>query len=185
MRPTAGEGTPHGMRSALAAVLRMALGACALAVLAACGSSKTPESPVTHQKAAQAAGRESGSASHADLVAAVSSGKEGVPVQVQFELRQRPEVGRPAELDVEITPTAPLGRLLTSFHAEDGLTIQDGGAAKESDRPEPGVPLSQTLTIVPQRDGIFYVSTTVLVDSGAESVARTFTIPVIAGAGAS
>ncbi len=119
------------------------------------------------------------------MVAAVSGDKAGVPVEVRFALRQRPEVGQPVELDVEVTPTAPLGRLVTSFRAGDGLTIQDGGGTSESDRPVPGMPLSRALKIVARRDGIFYVNATVLVDAGADSVARTFTIPVIAGAGAS
>jgi hypothetical protein len=118
------------------------------------------------------------------FVAAVGGDKSAVPVEVRFELHQRPEIGKPVELDIQVTPTAPLGRLVTSFHAEDGLAIEEGGSASETDRPAPGVPLSRALTIVAQRDGIFYVSATVLVDLGADSVARTFTIPVIAGAGA-
>ncbi|HEY2590047.1 MAG TPA: hypothetical protein VGI35_00545, partial [Steroidobacteraceae bacterium] len=122
---------------------------------------------------------------YADFVAAVAGDRGAVPVEVRFELRGRPEVGKPVELDIQVTPTAPLGRLVTSFHAEDGLSIEQGGAASETDRPTPGTPLSRALTIVAQHDGIFYVSATVLVDLGADSVARTFTIPVIAGAGQS
>jgi hypothetical protein len=121
----------------------------------------------------------------ADFVAAVAGDKSAVPVEVRFELHGRPEIGKPVELDIQVTPTAPLGRVVTSFHAEDGLDIEQGGAASETDRPTPGVPLSRALTIVAQHDGIFYVSATVLVDLGADSVARTFTIPVIAGAGQS
>ncbi|HXS27031.1 MAG TPA: hypothetical protein VN730_05120 [Steroidobacteraceae bacterium] len=177
-----------------------ALAACivACALLAACGS---PSSPTSAQRAAsslahlKAIGIKRSSAAHktakpaapgsADLVAAIAGDKSPVPVEVRYALRQRPEVGKPVELDVEVTPTGPLGRLVTSFHVEDGLSIENGGAASETDRPAPGVPLSRALTIVAQRDGIFYVSATVLVDAGADSVARTFTIPVIAGAGTS
>lgn len=121
----------------------------------------------------------------ADFVTAVGGDKTSLPIEVRYALRARPEVGKPVELDIQVTPTGPLGRLLTSFHAEDGLTIAGGGAASETDRPEPGVPVSHALKIVARRDGIFYVKATVLVDAGSDSVARTFTIPVIAGAGAS
>ncbi len=120
----------------------------------------------------------------ADLVTAVSAGKGGLPVDVRFALRQRPEVGQSAELDLVMIPSAPVDRLMTSFHAEDGLTLSDGAQPRVDDRPEPGVPISHALTIVPKQDGIFYINATVLVDSGTESIARTFTIPVIAGAGA-
>lgn len=174
------------------------LGLAACAALSACGSSPAPGtaagagSTLSHLKALGArhpaavhARARSAGAGRADLVAAVAGEKTAVPVQVQFALRSRPEIGKPVELDIEVTPTGPLGRLVTSFHAQDGLEIERGGGASATDRPEPGVPLSRALTIVARHDGIFYVSATVLVDQGADSVARTFTIPVIAGAGAS
>jgi len=187
-----------GGRRALAAgrALTACIASCVL--LAACGSPSAPASAgraassLAHLKASSV---KRSSAAHktakpaapgsADLVAAIAGDKSPVPVEVRYALRQRPEVGKPVELDVEVTPTGPLGRLVTSFHVEDGLSIENGGAASETDRPAPGVPLSRALTIVAQRDGIFYVSATVLVDAGADSVARTFTIPVIAGAGTS
>jgi len=124
-------------------------------------------------------------ASGGDFVTAVGVDRTALPIEVQFALRKRPEVGEPVELDIRVTPTGPLGRLIMSFHAEDGLAIAGGEAASETDRPAPGIPLSHALTIVAQRDGIYYVKATVLVDVGADSIARTFTIPVIAGAGAS
>lgn len=165
-------------------------------VLAGCGSHSAPGSAgsaaasfakaigTRHPSAANPAKKPT-SAGNADFVAAVAGDKSAVPVEVRFELHGRPEIGKPVELDIQVTPTAPLGRVVTSFHAEDGLAIEQGGAASETDRPTPGVALSRALTIVAQHDGIFYVSATVLVDLGADSVARTFTIPVIAGAGQS
>lgn len=173
-------------------------GLAVCAALSSCGSSSAPStsggaaSTLEHLKAI---GTRHPSAAHAtakpaargtaDLVAAVAGGKEAIPVEVRFALHDRPEVGKPVELDVQVTPTGPLGHFVTSFNAEDGLAIERGGDASETDRPEPGVPVSRALTIVASKDGIFYVTATVLVDSGADSVARTFTIPVIAGAGAS
>ncbi len=119
-----------------------------------------------------------------DMVAAVSSGKgDDMPVKVTFALRNRPEVGQASELDLEVIPSAPLDKLVAVFHAQDGLSVKSGAEPSERDRPEPGVPISHRLTIVPARDGIFYVDATVLVDFGSESIARTFTIPVIAGTG--
>jgi len=119
-----------------------------------------------------------------DMVTAVSAGKSDVPVDVRFALRHRPEVGQPIELDLQVIPAAPLDRLMASFHAEDGITLGDGAQPIVQERPDPGVPITHTLQLVARRDGIFYVDATVLVDSGSESIARTFTIPVIAGAGA-
>jgi hypothetical protein len=117
------------------------------------------------------------------MVSAVTASKTGLPVEVKFALRQRPEVGQSAELDLLVIPSAPFDRVMTSFHAEQGLTLSDGAQPIVQDRPEPGVPIAHTLKIVAQQDGVFYVDATVLVDSGTESLARTFTVPVIAGTG--
>jgi hypothetical protein len=120
----------------------------------------------------------------ASMVRAVGdSSGGGVPVEVRFALRARPEIGEQAKLDLEMVPTAPLDRLVASFHAEPGLTVAQGAKPAEVNRPDPGVPIHHELTIVAQRDGIFYVSATVLADSSTGSVARTFTIPIIAGGG--
>lgn len=180
-------------RSAWTRATGLALGALAAAALAACGSSGMPQSAARAPAHTAKTGphhpvkRQAipGAVPSSDLVAAVGSDEASVPVDVRFALRGRPEVGKPVELEVEVTPSGPIGKLVTSFHADDGLAIQSGGAASETVRPEPGVALSRALTIVAKRDGIFYVSATVLVDNGADSVARTYTIPVIAGAGAS
>ncbi|MGH8217317.1 MAG: hypothetical protein ACREUT_01920 [Steroidobacteraceae bacterium] len=185
---------PATLARRVAAVLGLAV----CAALGACGASPAPGSHAAgasalaqlkalgarHPRAAHATAKPAAPGS-ADLVAAVAGERSAVPVQVRFAVRDRPEVGKPVELDIEVIPTGPLGRLVTSFHAEDGLDIERGAGASATDRPEPGVPLARALTIVARRDGIFYVDATVLVDVGADSVARTFTIPVIAGAGAS
>lgn len=119
-----------------------------------------------------------------DMVRAVGDGSgRDVPVEVRFALRSRPEIGHPAKLDLQLVPTGPLDRLVASYHAEPGLTLAQGGAPTEVPAPKPGVPIDHELKIVAERSGIFYVEATVLANSANGSVARTFTIPIIAGHG--
>ena len=119
-----------------------------------------------------------------DLVRAVGDETGGgVPVDVRFRLLTRPQIGESAKLDLVMVPSAPLDRLVASFNAEPGLSVAEGAAPMQRDQPQAGVPIQHELTIVAQRDGIFYVTATVLADSAAGSVARTFIIPVIAGSG--
>ncbi len=173
----------------ISAFSRLLAAACAAGV-AACGSSGGhgswyPSWLLPHRAAPAALQQAVKPSLDGDMVAAVTAGKDGnLPVRVRFALRDRPEVGQAAELDLELVPSAPLDRLVASFHAEPGLSVSGGAEPSERDRPEPGVPIPHRLTIVPQHDGIFYVDATVLADLGNESLARTFTIPVIAGAGA-
>jgi hypothetical protein len=167
-------------------VWTLALTCGALCCLAACdwspfrggAHSGAPARSASARSAALPAAKQ-----EADMVTAVSAGKTELPVEVKFALRQRPELGQSIKLDVQVTPSAPLVRLIASFHAEDGLTLGDAAQLIVRDRPDPGVPIVRTLTLVPRQDGIFYVNATVLADSGSESIGRTFTIPVIAGAG--
>jgi hypothetical protein len=154
-------------------------------VVVACGSARQAHlvslpgrasNAATHNQAKPQAG-------DADMTAAVSTAKGNARVLIKFALRERPEVGKPARLDLALVPQMALDHMVASFYAEDGLTLKDGGETASVERPEPYAAIQRTLTVVPQRDGIFYVSATVVADAGAESVARTYTIPLIAGAG--
>jgi len=165
---------------------RLALACAALCGLAACNWSPFGAGAHPGQAASSAHARSAalpGAKREADMVTAVSGGKTQLPVEVKFALRQRPELGQPIALDLEVVPSAPLDRVITSFHAEDGLTLANADKPIEHDRADPGVPIEQTLSLTAHQDGIFYVNATVLADWGTESVAHTFTIPVIAGAG--
>lgn len=108
---------------------------------------------------------------------------DGIPVEVRFALHQRPTVGHPAKLDIEFVPTGAVDKVVASYHAQAGLKFAHGTQPTQADHPKPGVPIDHDLTLVAQRDGIFCVTATVLVNSASGSVARTFTIPIIAGDG--
>jgi len=119
-----------------------------------------------------------------NMVGAVSATKGGPPVEVKFELRERPQVGQPVDVDIAVLPISPnLERVHAAFQAGDGLDLVSGGETAPIERPQDGVPIHHTLRIIPKRDGIFVVSAVVTVDSANESLSRTFTIPLIAGEG--
>jgi hypothetical protein len=119
----------------------------------------------------------------ADMVSAVSLGKAPTDIDLKFALRERPAVGEPVDIDIALIPGHELEQIYATFNATDGLEISKGGTMPKVAHPEPGAPISHTLTIVPQRDGIFYVGATVLADSPTSSVTYGFSIPIIAGAG--
>lgn len=161
----------------------MLAAACTGTVLAACGShghAPTNAGKTQHAAVHSAIRREG---PDADMVAAVATSKTDSRVIVKFALRQKPQVGQPTEIDLALIPQMPLDRVVESFYAEDGVALREGADTITLDRPEPGTPVIHTLTVVPQRDGIFYVNATVLADSEAESVARIYSIPLIAGNG--
>ena len=121
----------------------------------------------------------------ADMVSAVSAGKPSGDIDLKFALRRRPVVGESVDIDLMLIPNQELDRVYATFQAGDGLEITNGGKTPDIDHPPAGIPIPHTLTIVPQRDGVFYVSAVVLADSSTQSVTHSFAIPVIAGAGIS
>jgi hypothetical protein len=154
--------------------------ACATS-LSACGfgESQGSSSPTSTKAAAPRAPTKG----QADMVAAVSAGREAGIVDLGFTLLKRPTVGEPFEIEFAITPAAELERLYARFQASDGLQIVSGGETEHMEHPPVGAPVGHRMTVMPKADGIFAITAVVLADSTKESVARTFSIPVIAGQG--
>jgi hypothetical protein len=164
-----------------------AVAAALLLGLSGCGST-TGSNAAAHAR--KTPGRQSAPAGEpatralGDMVAAVSASKAGPPVEVKFDLRQRPEVGQPLDVDIALVPvSAAIEHLYARFQTGDGLTLVEGGEVATVEKPAQGVPIRHTVRIIPKRDGIFTLSATVGVDSENDSVSRTFSIPVIAGEG--
>ncbi len=126
--------------------------------------------------AAQAPGRP-------DMVAAVSASKTPGLLEVRFALSARPVVGQPLDIQVALIPTVDLERVYARFQAGEGLDLVKGAETRHFEHATPGMALEHTLTVTARSDGIFYITATVVTDSATESVARNYSIPIIAGAG--
>jgi hypothetical protein len=155
-----------------------------LVAAAGCGGhdpAATAAAPVTHK-----------AATPADplaplLVAAVPITKPGtppIPVQVKFALKEHPEAGTPADLELVLIPTAgTLERLTGKVTGEEGLTVVSGGAIPDTDKPLDGVPVHHSLSIQAADDGIYVLTVDIEADAGGLASTQSFTIPVIAGKG--
>jgi hypothetical protein len=117
------------------------------------------------------------------MVAAVSSSKTPGNVELRFTIPERPQIGQRTQIELSLIPTVELERLVARFQVPDGLELVSGSETPRVDRPAPGAEISHTLVVVPKSDGIFNITAVVLTDSATESVSRTFSIPLIAGAG--
>jgi hypothetical protein len=163
------------LAGALFLMLAAALSSCSKAEHATVGGAHAPR-PAVKVSA-------DGALDLRDMVSAVSSGKASAEIDLKFALRERPVVGEPVDIDVALIPGHDLDQIYATFSAADGLEVTKGGRMPQLEHPEAGAPISHTVTIVAQRDGIFFVSATVLADSPTNSVTHLFSIPVIAGAG--
>jgi hypothetical protein len=164
--------------SSLAAyVVALVVGATGLT---ACGSSEPDPNATPGGAGKSKAARVTGPAG---MVAAVSASRAPGAIDVRFRLSGKPTVGQPVDIELALTPTVELESLFARFRPSDGLELTKGAETLHYDHPALGTGLSHTVTVVPKSDGIFNVTATVLTDSSTDSIASTYTLPLIAGAG--
>jgi hypothetical protein len=168
----------RSQRLALSFVLGLAL------TLAGCGSkSETapkPKAAAPVRKAATPADSLS-----PNLVGAVTTTKNGAGMlQVKFELAARPEVGDPVDVDLVIVPQADnIDRITGTVQADEGVEVVSGGDISTTDKLLFGTPIHHALKVRAKRDGIFTLSAALSIESGGQTLAPVYSMPLIAGNG--
>jgi hypothetical protein len=165
-------------------VALLALGLVATPVLIGCARDAAPSGGNEAGGAAAAAAKTRSGKSVADgMVSAVSaSGKPGAPVELKFDISDKPVIGVPLEVTVAVVPRGTgIAQLRVVFQSNEAVEVQSGSEMPVQDRPADGVAVSHVVTVVPRRDGVFYLGAVALVDGAGGSVARSFAIPIIVG----
>ncbi|HEV2271116.1 MAG TPA: hypothetical protein VGR92_16815 [Steroidobacteraceae bacterium] len=121
----------------------------------------------------------------AGMVEAVGPSGAQPPVELRFAIRTRPEVGQDDEVDYAIVPQAAgVETVRLAFGAVNGLEVVSHGPMLVAIKPAIGVPIFGSVTVRPDKAGLFTLSAAVAVESASgDSVVWPFTIPVIAGEG--
>lgn len=109
--------------------------------------------------------------------------KPGAPVDLKFELRGRPEAGRPLPIDIVVLPRAETESLRVSFIATAGLAVRPAPLPTQYDKVRAASEYRHTLNVVPLQDGVHYLHAIVVMDSPNGPQARAFSIPVVVGSG--
>jgi hypothetical protein len=65
------------------------------------------------------------------MVSAVGTGKPFGDIELKFDLRDRPVVGEPVDIDLAIIPAQDLDRVSATFQPGDGLELTKGGKTPE------------------------------------------------------
>jgi len=116
-----------------------------------------------------------------NMVSAVASSKPStLPLQVKFELGDRPDVGQAVELDLAIVPmSASVDRVSGKVEAEEGIELVEGTEIAAAERPVEGVPIHHHLKVVPKREGIYTVRALLTVDASGIPSSDAYSMPVI------
>jgi hypothetical protein len=118
--------------------------------------------------------------SDADMVAAVTDGVSDTPVSVAYRLTARPQLKQPTLLEVAITPDKSVKVLSmhVSIRGGDGLEVKSEPRLEITDAGASDV-FRESITVVPQQQGVLQLHLTVLADSSTSSLARSYSIPLL------
>jgi hypothetical protein len=114
-----------------------------------------------------------------DMVAAVSAGKAANVISLHFALRATPTVNTPLPVEVAIVPHRKFTSIRVHFDSQDGLAAAAGDNFGPETSPEAESPLSHQLVLLPSKEGMFMVTSSVETESEDGNVTRIFSIPVI------
>jgi hypothetical protein len=149
-----------------------------LAMLTACGSEPGPDAAAAPAPAAKPAAKPDDPTEK--MARAVGSGKPGAAVVIRYEFVGKPAVGAPTELQIAFIPNPGVDALEATISGMDGITVA-GSLTASFASVEPGKPYVHTISVLPDRAGVFYMTVAATTQIGGSSLGRTFSIPFVVG----
>ena len=157
--------------------------------LAAChrdqgGARALPAKPKTgvHAAAPSQAG-ETPQQLTAGMVEAVAQGKAQVPVDLKFDLPQRPVQGQPVEVAIALLPRVAAQSAKVAVIASDGLKIDPGEEQFQFPAIEAAQVYRHSIKVTPATEGFYLLTLSVSLQQDQTSDSRVFSVPILVGAG--
>jgi hypothetical protein len=157
--------------------------ACAVASLSACHRNSDPEPaaapapraavPVPVKKGPNAAELTRG------MVEAASQGKSQLPVQLKFDLLQRPTVGQTLDISVAVLPQIDANGADILVAGGEGLTVAPGENPISLAGVQAGEVYRQSVRVTPTATGVLLLNLTVSLKHDEIIESRAFSIPLI------
>lgn len=155
-----------------------------MVLLAACGPDPGAGDAATAAASPKAQAKPAVARPQADPLAtmarAVGNGKPGAAVDIRYDLTARPEVGKPIEVQIALVPGAGVEAMDVTFSGMEGITLS-GALTATFAGVKTGEPYKHTLSVLPDRNGVFYITASVSAQMGGASSGRTFSIPFVVG----
>jgi hypothetical protein len=157
---------------------------CSVAAISAChgDSGAPPQAAPTPQVRAPLPAKKGPTAAEltAGMVEAVSQGKSQLQVQLKFDLRQKPTVGQPLDVDIAVMPQIDAGGAEVQITGGDGLSVAEGASLIELPAVQADGVYRQSFKVTPTAEGVLLLGLTVSLKHDEMAESRVFSIPVIA-----
>ena len=155
-----------------------------VSVLAGCGrESQTDSSQAGGKPAPTVSARSAeGDATLKRMVSGVSASKDQALVDLKFELKARPQIGQPLDIEIALLPKVGADNMQVTYIAAEALQVQPVKVPAEYRNVQAGNIYRHQVSVVPKDSGVYYLSAVVMIDSRETgSLTRTFAIPVLVG----
>ena len=159
---------------------------CATLAAAACNhdsdTAAAAPKPVPHIKPKAAAPAPGATAAEqtVGMVEAASQGKSAVPVELKFDIAQRPKVGQPLDINLALIAQIPATLATIQVGGADDLSVAPGAKQFDIASEEAGEVYKHSVNVTPNAEGVVLMGVTVLLKHDDVVDQRAFSIPIIA-----
>jgi len=150
--------------------------ACGLA-LAACGDSAPTPTASDAAAPKKPAPKVAGLAP--EMVAAVSAGKAATVISVHFALGTAPAVSKALPVEIAIVPHQEFTSVRAHFESHEGVALITGENFGPVSDSQVEKAISHHLVLLPSKEGVFMITTSVETEGPDGTVTRIFSIPII------
>jgi hypothetical protein len=148
------------------------------ALLAACGSDEPAPAPPTPAPQPAPKVEKAPEDPTAKMARAVATSGGSAPINVRYEIPNKPIVNQPVEMDLVVLVSTGADSLALVFEPSLGLTVISEPPPVQEDV-EPGVPVMAKLAVSAEEPDVFYVTVAATIQSAGVPTTRSFAIPLI------
>jgi hypothetical protein len=114
------------------------------------------------------------------MVQAATQGKSQVPVELKFDIAQRPKVGQPLDINLALITQISASSGSLQVTGADDVSVAAGASQFEIPSEEAGQVYRQTVNVTPNAEGVVLLGVTVSLKHDEIVDQRVFSIPIIA-----
>jgi hypothetical protein len=115
----------------------------------------------------------------AGMVEAVVQGKSQAPVNLKFDLLQRPVAGQPLEVAIALLPQIAARSATVSVTGSDGLKLDPGEDQFEFPGIEAAKVYRHSIKVTPAADGLSLLTVSVTLQHDQTSDSSVFAVPIL------
>ncbi len=133
-----------------------------------------PKAPVAPKPGATAAEQTAG------MVQASAQGKSTVPVELKFDIAQRPKVGQPLDINLALIAQIEASPATIQVKGADDVSVAPGAGQFDIPSAQAGEVYRETVNVTPNAEGVVVLDVTVSLKHDDVVDQRVFSIPIIA-----